>query len=114
MSIRTDLFKYPERALVSTMIVTSNHESSDEADSEDRFMTVAETCRFLSVSQPTLFRWRKSGIGPPYYEDSERLRSNGSPTIMYRRSELIAYMNRGRVDPRAARMTTNTDKDNDK
>lgn len=81
------------------MTDATDRRSDDTVADDDCYMGVKDTCKFLGVSQPTLFGWRKRGVGPPYYETPDMKHASGVPTVMYRRSELIAYMERGRVVP---------------
>ena len=50
-----------------------------------QIMTTAEAARFLSVTDETLFRWRKDGVGPSYSQPNSRV-------IRYLHEDLLAWM----------------------
>ncbi len=48
-------------------------------------MTCREAAQFLAVTDETLFRWRKDGVGPSYSQPNSRL-------IRYLYDDLVAWM----------------------
>lgn len=48
-------------------------------------MTTKECAAFMSVTEETLFRWRKDGFGPPYSQPNVRV-------IRYNRDDVVAWM----------------------
>lgn len=70
---------------------TTDHDTVADTDN-DKFMTVKETCDFLSVSRSALFKWRVEGTGPRVYEIPNMRSKHGTASIRYRKSDLIAFM----------------------
>lgn len=48
-------------------------------------MTTRECAEFLSVTEETLFRWRKDGVGPRYSQPNLRV-------IRYDRDDVLAWI----------------------
>ncbi len=48
-------------------------------------LTPREAADFLSVTDETLFRWRKDGVGPKYSQPNSRI-------VRYLRDDLISWM----------------------
>jgi hypothetical protein len=56
----------------------------------DPLLSPAQAARYLSVSTPTLARWRQTGCGPRFLKLGDRKQS----TIRYRLSDLNAFVER--------------------
>jgi len=50
-----------------------------------QIMTTTEAARFLSVTDETLFRWRKDGVGPSYSQPNSRV-------VRYLHQDLLDWM----------------------
>ena len=48
-------------------------------------MTSREAAQFLSVTDETMFRWRKDGVGPSYSQPNSRI-------VRYLRDDLVEWM----------------------
>lgn len=55
----------------------------------DEMLTPADVCRLLKVGGTTLSNWRATGQGPAWFRI-------GARDIRYRRSDLRAWVDRGR------------------
>ena len=67
---------------------------SEEAASKqlsDDLMTVEQAATHLKLKKQTLHNWRYERKGPPYYKCGSR--------VLYKTSELNAYLNSRRIDP---------------
>jgi predicted DNA-binding transcriptional regulator AlpA len=56
----------------------------------DEILTAKEVATMLKCSPTTLYRWRKQGIGPKYFN----LRGD----VRYKMSEIDAYINENTVE----------------
>ena len=50
-----------------------------------QIMTSREAAQFLSVTDETMFRWRKDGVGPSYSQPNPRV-------VRYLHGDLVAWM----------------------
>ncbi len=48
-------------------------------------MTCEQAAQFLSVTTDTMFRWRKDGVGPSYFQPNSRL-------IKYLLKDLVSWL----------------------
>lgn len=48
-------------------------------------MTTQQVAQYLSVTEETVFRWRKDGVGPKYAQPNRRI-------IRYLRDDVVAWM----------------------
>lgn len=60
----------------------------------DQFLNTAQAAYELGYSKSTLEWWRGEGIGPEYYKTGRRVR--------YKKSDLDAFIEAGRVQTRSA------------
>jgi hypothetical protein len=60
---------------------------------DDRFVNDVEAAKILGVAPQTLRNYRHLGRGPAYAKRGRMVR--------YKVADLLAYMDRGRVDPEA-------------
>lgn len=65
----------------------------------DPLFTPRQAAEFLGYSKPILDHWRIEGRGPAFYKMPSRGK-NGR--VMYRRSDLEAFLNECRIDPTEA------------
>jgi len=56
-------------------------------DSSNEILTEREVCRWLGISEPTIFRHRRAGTGPKFIRLSPR-------RVAYRRSEVESWLSR--------------------
>ena len=61
---------------------------------QDQFLDTAQAAHYLGYSKSTLEWWRGEGIGPDHYKTGRRVR--------YKKSDLDAYIEAGRVQTRVA------------
>jgi hypothetical protein len=62
---------------------------------KDRYVTAAEASTIVGYKPQTLANWRFRGVGPAY--------TKRGTSIRYKVSDLLAFMNSGRIDPEAGR-----------
>jgi len=64
-------------------------------EAEERFVNDVEAAKILAVSPQTLRNYRHLGKGPAY--------SKRGRMVRYKVSDLLTYMQSGRIDPEARR-----------
>lgn len=64
------------------------------------FLSVKQAMVLIGVSRVTLYRWQREGRVRPY---------KAGRRVLYRRSELLAALVKGRLSPSASRASSNRD-----
>tara|TARA_R100001086_G_scaffold240227_1_gene166152 strand:- start:17 stop:283 length:267 start_codon:yes stop_codon:yes gene_type:complete len=55
----------------------------------NEFLTTQETAKLLNLDTMTLWRWRKEGMGPPYFKLTDSIKR---PVIRYPADELQKWL----------------------
>ena len=54
----------------------------------NEFLTTQETAKLLNLDTMTLWRWRKEGMGPPYFKLTDSIKRPGHPISGRRTTEV--------------------------
>lgn len=65
-----------------------------DTQNDHQFLDTAQAAYELGYSKSSIEGWRSDGIGPEYYKTGRRVR--------YKKSDLDAYIEAGRVQTRSA------------